>query len=32
MRKGLGIGDMLTNLITDLVMAVFDGLFRGLLK
>ena len=32
MKKGLGIGDMLANLITDMVMSIFDGLFRGLLK
>lgn len=32
MRKDLGIGDMLANLITDLVMSIFDGLLRGLLK
>lgn len=32
MRKDLGIGDMLANLITDLFMVIFDGLFKGLLK
>lgn len=32
LRKDLGIGDMLANLITDLFMVMFDGLLKGLLK